>query len=174
MTAMGNSAEPLRFRPRDACHAQCPVKLTGLRRSGDSLNKAPVIIERRDQDFVDGLLDDLRDDRQRARLLEQAPRSQQPRGHYRALPRLYAPVQRVFNLVALEAFCNHPGLIPQPDNPSQPLRPGLPRLDPQRIESCGMVLRRVLATPVDGARYEAWIKSGTRSFGWDAIPHYHE
>ena len=171
---MGNGNEPLRFLPRDGARPRHPVMLAGLRDSGEGLRKAPALLERRDQDFVEGLWEDLREGGWRKALVEQAPRRVRPRGHSKALPRLHAPVQRVFNLAVLEAFCDEPGLIAQPGNPAQPWRTGLPRLDPLKIESSGMVLRRVLPVPAAGARYEAWFKSGTRFFGWDAIDPAHE
>jgi hypothetical protein len=170
---MGLVNEPLRFAPRAGGHAPHPVVLSGLRRSGDPLRKAPVIIERRDEDFVDGTYADLKDSERRDALLDPALRRTRPKGHNRPLARLYAPVQRVFNLALFEAFCDHPGLL-QGADPSQPLRPGFPRLDPAKIESRGMVLRRVLRTPVNGARYEAWLKSESKVFGWDEIDPAHE
>lgn len=170
---MGQVNEPLRFAPREGGHAPHPVVLSGLRRSGDPLERPPVLIERRDEDFVEGTYADLKDAGRRGALLDPALRRTRPKGHNRQLARLYAPVQRVFNLALFEAFCDHPGLIPTGD-PAQPLRAGFPRLDPEKIESRGMVLRRVLRTPVNGARYEAWIKSESKVFGWDEVDPAHE
>lgn len=171
---MGNASEPLRFQPRSGAHAAHPVKLSGLRDATDGIGKAPLLVERRDQDFVDGLWDDLRAADAMAKLTALAPHRTTPRGFARPLARLFAPAQRVFNLAVFEAFCDHVGVIAQPGNALQPFRPGVPRLDPAKIESKGMVLRRVLATPVNGARYEAWVRSGTKAFGWDAIDPDHE
>jgi hypothetical protein len=170
---MGLSNEPLRFSPREGSHLPHPVVLSGLRRVGDSLHKAPVIIERRDEDFVEGTYADLKDATRRDALLHPVLRRTRPRGLNRQIARLYAPVQRVFNLALFEAFCDHPGLI-RSDDPAQPLRPGLPRLEPDKIESRGMVLRRVLRTPERGAVREAWIRSESKVFGWDAIDPEHE
>lgn len=170
---MGQLDEPIRFAPREGEHAPHPVLLCGLRRSGDPLAKPPLLVERRDEDFVEGTYADLKDAARRDGLLSPVLRRTVPRGHNRSLARLYAPVQRVFNLALFEAFCDHPGLIPTGD-PAQPLRAGFPRLDPDKIDSRGMVMRRVLRTPLDGARYEAWIKSETKVFGWDAIDPAHE
>jgi hypothetical protein len=167
---MAHATAPVRFAPRAGTHAPHPVVLCGLRSSGDPLNARPLLVERRDEDFIEGLYDDLRDPQRRAALAQQAPRRTTPRGHRVAMPRLFPPVQRVFNLALFEMLCDHPGLIAG----STPPRTGLPRLDPQKVDGCGMVLRRVLATPVNGARYEAWLKSGTRNFGWDALDPDHE
>jgi hypothetical protein len=171
---MGNVNEPLRFQPRSGPHAPHAVKLSGMRAAEQSAARAPLLIERRDQDFVDGLWDDLRAADALSRLTALAPRRVKPRGFASPLARLYAPAQRVFNLAIFEAFCDHAGVIAQPGNALQPFRTGTPRLDPAKIESSGMVLRRVLAAPVDGARYEAWVRSGTKAFGWDAIEPEHE
>jgi hypothetical protein len=159
----------LRFAPSAPSHgAPHPVRLCGLRRhEGDGLQTRPLLVERRDEDFIEGLLADLRDPQRRDTLYAAGPRRVAPRGHGQALPRLYAPVQRVFNLALFETLCDNPGLIADTG------RAGLPRLDPQKIESCGMVLRRVLATPQDGASHEAWLKSGTRVYGWDTVDPAH-
>jgi hypothetical protein len=171
---MGLTHEPLRFAPRDGGHAPHAVVLSGLRGDGARAKQPPLLLERRDEDFVDGTYADLRDTAKRADLFTKAqPRKTRPKGLNRTIARLYAPVQRVFNLALFEAFCDQPGLIPTGD-PNQPYRPGDPRLDPVKIDSRGMVLRRVLAAPVNGARYEAWIKSDTKTFGWDAIDPDHE
>lgn len=137
-------ARPLALRGQ-APHPLHPVCLGGLRAAGDrSLGAAPLIVERRDSDFVEGLFADLQDDVRREALFALAPAP----GADGAL-RLFPPVQRVFNLAVFEAFCDGPGQ---------------PRLDPARIDSSGMVLRRV-----DGTRKLAWLKAGKRVFGWEAI-----
>jgi hypothetical protein len=121
-----------------------PVCLSGLREAG-ARDKAlgPQIVERRDQEFVEGLLADLKAPARHGALLAAAPAA--PGG----VMRLFQPLQRVFNLVVLEAFCD---------------MPGQPRLDARKIDSCGFVLRRVA-----GPRHLAWLKAGTRVFGWEAV-----
>ncbi|WP_157270202.1 hypothetical protein [Azohydromonas aeria] len=118
-----------------------PVHLCGLRRGTRAPAVPPLLVERRDQDFVQGLLDDLADPAQHAALAQPARQD--------GTPRLFPPLQRVFNLLVLEAFCD---------------TPGQPRLDPAKIDSSGFVLRRV-----DGARHLAWLKAGSKVFGWEAV-----
>lgn len=120
-----------------------PVCLTGLRSGPRDLHAKPLIVERRDQEFVEGLLSDLGDATAHAKLLSATPARQG------GTLRLYQPLQRVFNMLVLEAFCD---------------LPGQPRVDPSKIESSGFVLRRV-----DGERRLAWLKAGTRVFGWEAV-----
>lgn len=136
---------PLALRaPAAQAHAPAhPVQLSGLRAGPHQPAVAPLIVERRDQDFVEGLLADLGDASAHAALRASAPARQQ------GVPRLFPPVQRVFNLVVLEAFCD---------------QPGQPRLDPSRIESSGLVLRRVVCQ-----QKQAWLKAGTQVFGWEAV-----
>lgn len=120
-----------------------PVLLSGLRADPRAAPAAPVIVARRDQDFVEGLLADLGDASAHAKLLASTP----PRSS--GVLRLFQPVQRVFNMVVMEAFCD---------------LPGQPRLDPKKIESSGFVLRRVV-----GSQKLAWLKAGTQVFGWEAV-----
>lgn len=136
---------PLALRvPTAQAHGPAhPVRLSGLRAGPQQPAVAPLIVERRDQDFVEGLLADLGDASAHAALRASVPARQQ------GVPRLFPPVQRVFNLVVMEAFCD---------------QPGRPRLDPAQIESSGFVLRRVV-----GAHKQAWLKAGTQVFGWEAV-----
>jgi hypothetical protein len=114
-----------------------------LRSTSAEKTRAPLIVERRDQDFVAGLLADLADEAARAALPAAAPQRREN------MPRLLQPVQRVFNLLVLEAFCDEPGQ---------------PRVNPERIESAGIVVRRLA-----GNTRQAWLKAGTRSFGWEGV-----
>ena len=78
MSAMGNANETLRFQPRSGAHGPHPVKLSGLRDTGDGIAQPPLLVERRDQDFVDGLWDDLRAADAMAKLTALAPRRTTP------------------------------------------------------------------------------------------------
>ncbi|RQP21478.1 hypothetical protein [Piscinibacter terrae] len=137
--------KPLAIRaPQALSHGLVhPVYLTGLRHGSRALDAKPVIVERRDQEFVQGLLDDLTDANQHTAVLAAAPAKQS------GTMRVFPPLQRVFNMLVLEAFCDVPGQ---------------PRLEPKKIESSGFVLRRV-----DGTRKLAWLKAGTKVFGWEAV-----
>ena len=97
---------------------------TLLRGAGATTRTAgPLIIKRTDDNFVDALLNDLADHDGLAGVLSTRVVPDQTSG---ALT-LFQPVHRVFQIALLEVACD---------------RVGQPRLDPARIESCGMVLRR--------------------------------
>lgn len=126
-----------------------PVRLGGLHTGGNFAgmpDRAPLLVERKDQNFVAGLMADLQagDEVARQRVFGSPP------GRDNNVLRLFHPVQRVATLAVLEAFCDVPGT---------------PRLDRGRIQSAGLVLRRL----GPGGRKEAWVKGGTRIFGWDVI-----
>src|SRR5262245_34375392 len=84
---------PLALKARDPMHpAPHTVRLAGLRATTLEPRKPPLIVERRDQDFVAGLLADLADETRRAGLPAATP------GRLNGVLRLFQPVQRVFNL----------------------------------------------------------------------------
>jgi hypothetical protein len=122
-----------------------PVLLTGLRPAPRPVSAPPLLVRRTDQDFVAGLLADLASDERRPGLQAAVPPV--TRKGNRDRYRLLQPVQRVFYLAVLEAFCD---------------RPGQPALDPASIDSAGLVVRRL-----DGANELAWVTAGTRHFGWE-------
>lgn len=133
-------------RPTQLHH---PVRLGGLHDSPNFVGTddfAPLFVERKDQNFVAGLLADVAASEVTAkqRVFSSPPRREN------GILRLYQPVQRVRTLAVFEAFCDVPGT---------------PRLDRARIESSGMVVRRI---GKNGTK-EAWIKGGTAIFGWDVI-----
>jgi hypothetical protein len=123
-------------------HDAHPVKLSGLRQAKIAERTVPRIVERADQDFVEGLLADLGNG---AAL--QSPPAQSVQGTQTL--RLFPPVQRRFNLAVLEAYCE---------------APGQPRLDPASIEGAGLVVRRVV-----NGKYYAWIKTGAAVLGWRVV-----
>lgn len=115
-------------------------------------NTAPVLIGRSDPDFLNTMLREVRTPAGRADLL-----STVVSGGTSASPSLlYQPVQRVMHIALMEAFCN---------------TPGNPRLDSAKIDSAGVVIRRV---PVDGngkpdfqsSIREAWMQSSQGGVGW--------
>lgn len=132
-----------------------PVLFRGLG-DNDALG-APLILARKEDDFVAGLLAQLK--------------SEQPIEHVRAtvatardrngVLRLLQPVHRTFHVVAMEVACGIPGE---------------PRLEGAKIESAGMVVRRV-SRVVDErrktrARYaysQAWLKTGAQVRGWVSL-----
>jgi hypothetical protein len=102
----------------------------------------PVILKRLDPTFVDALLDELGDHGGLTSALATRSRPQNSNG---ALT-LYQPIHRVFHVALLEVACD---------------RVGQPRLDPTKIESAGMVMRR---RPTDGSgrviadQLEGWMQ----------------
>lgn len=116
-----------------------------------SADSAPAIIERRDEDFIAALLEDLNGDNYGAISRDFRPTNTGSDG----LLRLYQPVHRVFNLALLESHC---------------ASFGSPRLDSQQIESSGLVVRRI-TTSADGAKtYEAWCATKSKVTGWVPLP----
>jgi hypothetical protein len=109
-----------------AAPASAPRHTAALRglSLGGAPSDLPTILERRDQDFINGLLDELT-----------RPGGVNQLGGRRLSPtageaRLYQPIHRVFNLVLFELDC---------------LAPGQPPIPAERIESAGLVLRRMQA-----------------------------
>lgn len=103
----------------------------------------PAILQRNDDSFVEATLDDLRSTAGRQTL--EGLRAKSSRGALR----LYQPVQRLFHLAVLEAWCD---------------APGTPRVNPKEVLGAGLVLRRV-----QGSRREGWMRSNGRLRGWLAL-----
>lgn len=103
----------------------------------------PAILQRNDDGFVEATLDDLASSDGRRGL--EGLRARSSRGALR----LYQPIQRIFHLAVLEAWCD---------------APGTPRLDPREVLGAGLVLRRVR-----GTRREGWMRSNGRLRGWLAL-----
>ncbi|MEC5385342.1 hypothetical protein VVD49_06380 [Uliginosibacterium sp. H3] len=102
----------------------------------------PVILQRTDDDFIESTLDDLRTASGRASLKALRAQATNKQG----VLKLFQPIQRQFHLALIEAWCD---------------TPGEPRIDPARVESAGMVLRRV-----QGNSHEGWMHSKGRARGW--------
>ncbi len=101
----------------------------------------PAILQRNDEDFIESTLEDLRSasGRQTLQGLLAATRKD-------GVLKLFQPIQRQFHLAVLEAWCNSPGSPP---------------LDPAKVLSAGMVLRRVAGTTREG-----WMRGNGRVRGW--------
>ena len=106
----------------------------------------PTILRLDRPDFVPHLLSELQSAQGRARLetaVQDRPDPQIP-------VKLEQPVHRAFNLVLADALC---------------LVPGEPRVDPGKIESAGLVIRREGAAGLEG-----WLKRDGRALGWQPLP----
>jgi hypothetical protein len=127
------------------------VMLRGLAAGRGQGPLAPTLVARTEDEFIAAV---------QAVLAEPAG-AQRLADAMAALPRddagrllLYPPVQRVHQLVLVEACC---------------AEPGHPRLDPRRIASAGMVLRRPQSnaeTGPHGAGWMAWQRRGEQAIGW--------
>ena len=106
---------------------------------------APLLLQRSDGDFIDAVLDEITSAEGRARLLatRASARTQ------RQVLKLFQPIQRQHHLAVLEAWCD---------------TPGTPRLDPARVASAGLVVRRVRRA--GSATEEGWMRSRGRLRGW--------
>ncbi len=118
----------------------------------------PVLLQRTEEDFVNALLADLESADAAATIARH--RAQPAPG--RTYPRLFQPVHRVFTLALVEARCR---------------TFGLPRLDPRKIESAGLVVRRLAESngqPERDARggyvLEGWRTLGSQVAGWVRFP----
>jgi hypothetical protein len=112
-------------------------------------SRAPVILEREDEDFVNAVLEELRTASGRAGLATSIATA---RTNERTL-KLYQPIQHRFHLALIDASCD---------------TPGTPRVDPSRIDAAGMVLRRV-RNDAQGARLEGWMRANGKLRGWLAV-----
>jgi hypothetical protein len=107
---------------------------------------APAILQRSDDDFVDAILEGLRSSAGRGGLAASLAATR-----VGGVLKLFQPVQRQFHVALLEAVCD---------------APGTPRIDPGRIESAGMVMRRL---PRGSTVREGWMRTAGRLRGWMAI-----
>lgn len=123
------------------------IRLMGARFLGGG--PGPAVLQRTDPDFLERVLAALGDERGRPALAGSVA-ADRDGGDDGALS-LYQPVHRTFHVVVLEAFCE---------------RPGEPRLDPERIESAGLVLRREAA---DGTS-EGWLETAGDALGDPDVP----
>jgi hypothetical protein len=130
------------------------VKLQGAAIKG-TVSTAPVLIGRQDPDFLNTVLREVRSDSGRTDLQNTVVKN----GSSSLPALLYQPVQRVMHIALMEAFC---------------ATPGNPRLDPAKIDSAGVVIRRV---PVDKAAkpdfhsgtMEAWMQDSQGNLGWKQL-----
>ncbi len=106
---------------------------------------APVLLERSDLGFMAAVQRELSDPESWAALQRSRVR---PRG---GGLRLYQPVHRVFHLALVSASCDEPGR---------------PRVDPRRIESAGLVIRRMVRDGRGTLREQAWLTDDAGVTRW--------
>lgn len=105
---------------------------------GGSLS--PTILERTDQGFMKNVLQALSTDEGRASLNASVAKAVEGK------LRLYRPMHRTFHLAMIDARC---------------VAIGAPRIDGRRIESAGLVIRRILGNEVQG-----WMQGDDGFRGW--------
>ena len=114
---------------------------------------APAIVQRQDDDFVDTTLAQLRDANGRAALRGMLSAARTVPRNGTSILKLFQPIQRQFHIALVEAWCD---------------TPGIPRVDPARIASAGMVLRRV-RTVGNATTLEGWMKRRGQLLGWARV-----
>ena len=114
----------------------------------------PALLQRSDEDFVESTIEDLRTAAGRASLRTKLAAARNT-AH---VLKLFQPLQRQFHLAVIEAWCD---------------TAGTPRIDPARVDSAGLVLRRIRGT--GSAQFlEAWVKSNGRLRGWVRVAQHTE
>ena len=114
----------------------------------------PALLQRSDDDFVESTIEDLRTTAGRASLRTKLAAARNT-AH---VLKLFQPLQRQFHLAVIEAWCD---------------TAGTPRIDPARVDSAGLVLRRIRGT--GSAQFlEAWVKSNGRLRGWVRVAQHTE
>jgi hypothetical protein len=125
-----------------------PVKLRGA--DFASLDGPPVILARTEQDFLPVLLQALRGDGRAEAVRQGLPKSRDRDG----LVKLFQPVHRSFNVALVEAACD---------------TYGQPRIDPVRLESAGLVVRRQAVDRTGQLLpgvWEGWMQADGIFRGW--------
>ncbi len=110
---------------------------------------APAILQRNDERFIEATLEELRTDEGRPALAAVRASSRTAS----QVLKLFQPVQRQFHLALIEAWCD---------------TAGAPRLDPAKVDSAGLVVRRV-RRDTGGTFLEGWVRRGGRLRGWARV-----
>ncbi|MEM6437370.1 MAG: hypothetical protein AAF773_26465 [Cyanobacteria bacterium P01_D01_bin.115] len=146
-----------------------PVTLRGLQQSAVKLSGArPTLLKRLDTDPIAGLLADLQKTDLSAIARTQVTVNPTNAADFNPWA-FYQPIHRVFHVVLLEAVCD-----PYGNNNFQP------RLDPQKIESAGLVIRRETKDEKGTVGVEGWrtltatsTTSTAKIEGWRALSSDH-
>jgi len=121
-----------------------PIQLQGPGGTGAS---PPLILERTDQEFIPAILDELARENGIESMHGSAARSRDKQG----VLTLLQPVHRTFHVALVEAACD---VI------------GRPRLDPERIESAGLVVRRIATGSNGETQLQGWRQKDKTLRGW--------
>lgn len=109
----------------------------------------PALLQRDDDDFIAATLEELRTDTSRVALRAKLASARTPA----QVLKLFQPVQRQFHLAVIEAWCDIPGT---------------PRVDPAKVDSAGLVLRRVRRNGT-AISLEGWVKQNGKLRGWARV-----
>src|SRR5262245_56517035 len=111
--------------------------------------RPPLLIPRMDSNFVQGLFEDLKTSAGR-QALRQSAENAKAKGL-----RLLLPIHRASNILLVDVACDGYGF---------------PRLDPEKIDSAGMVVRRVAMheenRPIEQESLDGWLQQVKKSKGW--------
>jgi hypothetical protein len=118
--------------------------LTGAAFTGNV--RGPAILRRTDREFIPAILNGLMSQEGRGALAL----TQLGRDENNAL-KLFQPVHQIMHVALLQVFCD---------------TAGLPRLDARKIDSSGMVIRRISRNNANVL--ERWSKAGDQVVGWVA------
>lgn len=119
--------------------------LTGLRFTDAPALAEPTILRFEEPDFVNVFFDELLAPDWRDRIAARVVTSGDD-----GVLMVEQPVHRAFHLAVIDARC---------------LTPGLPRLDPAKVASAGLVIRRQTAAGPLG-----WMRRGKEVLGWKPVP----
>jgi hypothetical protein len=111
----------------------------------------PLILQRTDEDVIGVLLETLDAEDAYGAVAASQARARSKEGRLR----LYQPVHRTFHVALIDVACD---------------RPGLPRLDPAKIDSAGLVVRRVDRDGLEPFEFpQAWLSAGKKLRGWSRM-----
>lgn len=127
------------------------VMLQGL--SQDGRLNAPLILQRTDQEFIPAILDELSREGGLRNINNTAAKATKKdfRDKNRNVLKLFQPVHRTFHVALLEVACD---------------TAGQPRLDSQRIESSGLVIRRLVTGKNGQKQLQGWRQKDKSLRGW--------
>jgi len=150
----GVAGHDLLPRPAPLRHEPHAIVLRGLGTERGLGPAQPTFVARTEDNFVDAVKALLAEQGGAAQLADaMALLPTGADGHFK----FYPPVQRVHQLVLVEACC---------------AEPGFPRLDPRQIESAGMVIRRPTVNPKSPVpTWLAWQRRGEQPVGWVPLSH---
>lgn len=135
-------------QPRHEIHLGAPRDMVPPGRP--DADSAPVVLQRGDDNFLEAVVEQLRSADGRGVLRGQIAAATDRRGRRK----FFQPVQRQFHVALAELWC---------------AMPGTPRLDPRRIASAGLVVRRVRRDAQGREWLEGWMKARGRLKGWASV-----